>query len=82
MSMSDPVADMLTRIRNALSAGKANVTMPSSKVKMAIASVLKSEGYVQDFTASENGGKPELNIELKYFEGKPDRKTLDILSGL
>lgn len=71
MSMTDPIADMLTRIRNGQSAEKAQVTMPSSKLKSAIANVLKDEGYIADFKTSENGGKPALTIDLKYYEGKP-----------
>lgn len=71
MSMTDPVADMLTRIRNALSADKQEVSMGASKMKKAVAAVLKEEGYIADFSVSENDGKPTLNIQLKYFEGKP-----------
>lgn len=71
MSMTDPIADMLTRIRNALSAGKAEVSMPQSKQKQAIAQVLKDEGFINDFSVSENEGKPALVIQLKYHEGKP-----------
>ena len=71
MSMTDPIADMLTRIRNAQSASKAQVSMPASKVKAAIASVLKEEGYIRDFGVTEVDGKPELTIILKYFQGKP-----------
>lgn len=71
MSMQDPIADMLTRIRNGQSAGKKSVSMPSSKVKLSIANVLKSEGYVSEFNKSENDGKPELSIELKYYQGRP-----------
>lgn len=70
MSMSDPVADMLTRIRNGQSVGKTRVSMPSSKFKTAIAELLKSEGYIADFSVSE-GVKPELTIDLKYYQGKP-----------
>ncbi|WP_226648822.1 30S ribosomal protein S8 [Microbulbifer variabilis] len=70
MSMQDPLADMLTRIRNALARGKAEVTMPSSKLKVAVAKVLKDEGYVTDLNVSESS-KPELTIALKYFQGKP-----------
>jgi small subunit ribosomal protein S8 len=69
--MSDPVADMLTRIRNGQAASKAQVSMPSSKVKVAIAEVLKDEGYILDYAVIEVEGKLELNISLKYFEGKP-----------
>ena len=71
MSMTDPIADMLTRIRNAQSADKAQVSMPASKMKASIAKVLKQEGYIADFNIAENGGKPELTIDLKYYEGKP-----------
>ena len=70
MSMSDPIADMLTRIRNAQSAKKVTVSMPNSKVKVGIASVLKDEGYIADFRVDENNGKPELEVTLKYFEGR------------
>lgn len=69
--MTDPVADMLTRIRNALSAGKLNVNMPDSKQKRAIAQVLKDEGFIADFAQAEADAKPVLNIDLKYYEGKP-----------
>ncbi len=71
MSMSDPVADMLTRIRNAQMAGHASVVMPSSKLKASIAKVLESEGYVQAFSVNDKDGKSELALDLKYFEGKP-----------
>jgi len=70
MSMTDPIADMLTRIRNALSAGKENVSMPFSKQKKALAELLKAEGYITDFSKAENDGKPTLTIELKYYNGK------------
>jgi small subunit ribosomal protein S8 len=69
--MTDPIADMLTRIRNALAAGKTEVSMPQSKQKQAIAQLLKDEGYIVDFAATEQDGKPTLNMTLKYFEGKP-----------
>lgn len=71
MSMTDPIADMLTRIRNALAAGKTEVIMPRSKQKMAIAQVLKDEGYISDFSAADQDGKPMLTVTLKYYEGKP-----------
>ncbi len=72
MSMTDPIADMLVRIRNAAAVGKPTVKMPSSKIKAAIAGVLKSEGYITDFRASPTeNNKAELEIVLKYFEGKP-----------
>jgi small subunit ribosomal protein S8 len=69
--MQDPISDMLTRIRNGQQAGKTAVAMPSSKQKIAIANVLKAEGYIADFSVSEEGVKRDLNVELKYFEGKP-----------
>ena len=71
MSMSDPIADMLTRIRNAQARSKANVIMPSSKLKMAVAKVLKDEGYILDFAVATEGVKSNLEITLKYFEGRP-----------
>jgi len=70
MSMSDPIADMLTRIRNAQATNKVVVRMPNSTVKVGIAAVLKDEGYISDFRVDDNNGKPELEITLKYFEGK------------
>ena len=71
MSMTDPIADMLVRIRNAASVGKPSVSMPSSKIKTAIATVLKDEGYISDFRVTPNGAKAELEVVLKYYEGKP-----------
>jgi small subunit ribosomal protein S8 len=71
MSMTDPIADMLTRIRNAQMAEKAEVRMPSSKVKVSIAKVLKDEGYVGGYAVEENAGKATLAIELKYYQGQP-----------
>jgi len=71
MSMTDPVADLLTRIRNAQTAGKPEVHMASSKLKTAIVKVLKDEGYVADFRTESDGGKPTLTIGLKYYEGRP-----------
>ncbi|THB66878.1 MAG: 30S ribosomal protein S8 [Gammaproteobacteria bacterium] len=76
MSMSDPIADMLTRIRNAQSAEKKSVSMPSSKFKMSIAQVLKDEGYITDFSVSEDAAKPELTVILKYYLGKPVIETI------
>jgi len=70
MSMSDPIADMLTRIRNGQAADKAQVSMPSSKLKTSIAEVLKNEGYIVGFKVSESV-KPVLVVDLKYYEGKP-----------
>ena len=71
MSMSDPIADLLTRVRNAQMAKLPKVGMPSSKIKMAISKVLQDEGYITGYQVDENGGKPVLNIDLKYFQGKP-----------
>ncbi len=71
MSMTDPIADMLTRIRNAQQANKTDVSMPSSKVKISIANVLEEEGYIQGSTVADNDGKPTLTLKLKYFEGRP-----------
>ena len=71
MSMSDPIADMLTRIRNGQIAGHSNVVMPSSKVKIAVAKVLTGEGYVSSYSVSDKNGKSELSVDLKYFEGQP-----------
>ncbi|WP_067516590.1 30S ribosomal protein S8 [Endozoicomonas ascidiicola] len=75
MSMQDPLADMLTRIRNAQMAEHASVTMPSSKIKVAVAKVLKDEGFVADYSVAGDV-KTELTIELKYFEGKPVIESL------
>jgi small subunit ribosomal protein S8 len=69
--MSDPVADMLTRIRNGQSAGKQSVVMPASKLKSAIANLLKDEGYVADVASTELDGKPAMEVTLKYFQGAP-----------
>jgi len=68
--MTDPIADMLTRIRNAQQANKVDVSMPSSKVKISIAQVLQEEGYISSFNSSEVEGKATLTVTLKYFEGK------------
>ena len=75
MSMQDPISDMLTRIRNGQAASKVSVKMPSSKQKVAIAAVLKAEGYISDFSVAGDT-KPELEVTLKYFEGK---KVIDTL---
>lgn len=80
MSVNDPIGDMLTRIRNALAMSKAEVRMPSSKQRVAIAEVLKSEGYIQDFAVSRDGDKATLAIVLKYFEGKPVIQSLKRVS--
>jgi len=71
MSMSDPIADLLTRIRNAQMAGLPSVECPSSKIKVAILNVLKQEGYIAGYTISSDVVKPELKIELKYYNGRP-----------
>ncbi len=71
MSMQDPIADMFTRIRNGLSAGKMRVIMPMSKQKMAIANLLKDQGYIRDLATEDQKGKPQLSIVLKYHEGNP-----------
>ena len=69
--MTDPIADLLTRIRNGQAANKVQVSMPSSSVKCAIAKVLKDEGYITDFSTADEDGKPVLTITLKYYEGRP-----------
>ena len=71
MSMSDPIADFLTRIRNAQMASMASVTCPSSKIKIEISKVLQDEGYISGFAVSEENGKPVINLDLKYYKGKP-----------
>jgi small subunit ribosomal protein S8 len=71
MSMTDPIADMLVRIKNALAVRKTSVKMPASKIKLAVANVLKAEGYVLDVRQMGDAKKPELEIVLKYFEGRP-----------
>ena len=80
MSMSDPIADMLTRIRNAQMVAKAAVTMPSSKLKSAIAQVLKDEGYIDGFVVRNDGGKAELEISLKYYSGRPVIERIERVS--
>ncbi len=80
MSMTDPIADMFTRIRNAQMVGHAEVTMPNSKVKAEIARVLKDEGYIEDFARRETEGKPVLSIALKYHEGRPVIDRLERVS--
>ena len=80
MSMSDPIADMPTRIRNAQSVAKTAVTMPSSKLKVAIAQVLKDEGYIDGFAIRENEGKPELEVALKYYAGRPVIERIERVS--
>jgi small subunit ribosomal protein S8 len=80
MSMTDPVADLLTRIRNGQTAGKANISLDSSKIKTAIARVLKDEGYVADFHVENDTGKPRLIVDLKYYEGRPVIDRLERVS--
>ena len=80
MSMTDPIADLLTRIRNGQSARKAEITMASSKVKTAVVRVLKDEGYIADFRVANDGGKTLLTVGLKYFEGKPVIDRLERVS--
>ena len=80
MSMSDPIADMLTRIRNAQSVEKPVVSMPSSKLKVAIAQVLKDEGYIDAFSVKSEGVKSELEISLKYYAGRPVIERIERVS--
>jgi small subunit ribosomal protein S8 len=80
MSMHDPIADMLTRIRNAQATEKVSVFIPASKVKRAIAQVLKDEGYIEDFALREQGAKNELRIGLKYYAGRPVIERLERVS--
>ena len=80
MSMSDPIADMLTRIRNAQRADKKIVTMPSSKLKQSIAMVLKDEGYIEYFTVRDVDNKPVLDVGLKYYAGLPVIEKIDRVS--
>ena len=80
MSMSDPIADMLTRIRNAQAVDKSAVKMPSSKFKVAIAQVLKDEGYIDGFVVRDETGKPELEVALKYYAGKPVIERIERVS--
>ena len=80
MSMTDPIADLLTRIRNAQSARKTEVSLASSRVKRAIVMVLKDEGYVSDFRVGDDAGKSTLTIELKYYEGRPVIDRLERVS--
>jgi small subunit ribosomal protein S8 len=80
MSMTDPVADMLTRLRNGQRANKTEVRMPSSKLKESIAKVLQEEGYIADFSVDAAGAKPELTLKLKYFQGRPVIETIQRVS--
>lgn len=80
MSMTDPIADLLTRIRNGQKAGKPNVRIPSSTIKKAILEVLKNEGYVGEFRTEKDGGKESLVVELRYHEGEPVIESLQRVS--
>jgi len=82
MSMTDPIADMLTRIRNAQMAQKTSVQMPNSKLKVAIANVLKDEGYIDDYVIRDIDGKPSLDIALKYYAGRPVIERIERVSRL
>jgi small subunit ribosomal protein S8 len=78
--MTDPIADMLTRIRNGQRAGKVSVSMPSSKLKSSIAQVLKDEGYIAEFSIEDADGKPVMKVDLKYYDGQPVIETLKRIS--
>lgn len=80
MSMQDPISDMLTRIRNGQRAAKTNVSMPSSKLKVAVAQVLKDEGYIENFAVTEADKKPVLEVELKYYVGRPVIERIERVS--
>jgi small subunit ribosomal protein S8 len=80
MSMSDPIADMLTRIRNGQTSEKPTVSMPASKLKASIARVLKDEGYIEDFAIRNQDGKPTLDIALKYYAGRPVIERIERVS--
>jgi small subunit ribosomal protein S8 len=80
MSMTDPIADMFTRIRNAQAVGKPTVSMPASKLRQAVADLLKAEGYVLDSRRVEDAGKAQLEIKLKYFDGKPAIERIERVS--
>ena len=80
MSMTDPISDMLTRIRNAQAVRKTTVNMPSSKLKAALAQVLKDEGYIDGFAIRQKEGKPEIDISLKYYAGRPVIEMIERVS--
>lgn len=80
MSMQDPIADLLTRIRNGQMAEKQTVTMPSSNMKVAIVKILADEGYVASYSLQEDGAKTQLTVELKYYQGKPVIETIERVS--
>jgi small subunit ribosomal protein S8 len=80
MSMTDPISDMLTRIRNAQAVRKTTVNLPSSKLKAALAQVLKDEGYIDGFAIRQQDGKPEIEINLKYYAGEPVIEKIERVS--
>ena len=80
MSMTDPIADFLTRIRNGQRSGKPEVAMPSSRIKLALAQVLKDEGYIEDYSVGAADGKPTLTLRLKYYQGRPVIDRLERVS--
>ena len=80
MSMTDPLADFLTRIRNGQRAGKVEVASPSSRLKLALAEVLKEEGYIEDFAIAEQAEKPTVTVRLKYYQGRPVIDRLERVS--
>ncbi|RMX03597.1 30S ribosomal protein S8 [Corticibacter populi] len=80
MSMSDPIADLLTRIRNAQLVSKASVNVPSSKLKLAILQVLKDEGYIDGFEVKSEGGKSDIRVDLKYYAGRPVIERIERVS--
>lgn len=80
MSMTDPIADMLTRIRNGQTAAKVSVTMPASQMKSRVAKVLEEQGYIQSSAVADVDGKPTLTVTLKYYEGKPVIETIKRVS--
>ena len=80
MSMTDPIADFLTRIRNGQMAGKAEVAAPASRMKLALAKVLKEEGYIEDFAIADQAEKPTVTVRLKYYQGRPVIERLERVS--
>ena len=80
MSMTDPIADFLTRIRNGQRSGKPEVGMPASRIKLALAKVLKEEGYIDDFAVVDDGAKPTLTVRLKYYQGRPVIERIERVS--